>query len=160
MLDLSIAVAFEQPARIVLDARVAGTEPGEAWRLLLLPQPEQICLQFRIDALGVHEIGLYKTDEALDFLIGWLPKGPLADVGAPADADGLLASAERSALITVTRYTAQGSAEIADASTDLILARHKGRLHILTRDPHDRAQLIPGPHDNADIRETLTALLA
>ena len=74
--DLGIAVAFEQSARIVLDARVTGTEPGEPWRLLLLPQPEQICLQFRIDALGVHEIGLYKMDEALDFLAGWLPKGP------------------------------------------------------------------------------------
>jgi hypothetical protein len=158
--DLGIAVAFEQRARVVLDARVTGTEPGEPWRLLLLPQPEQICLQFRIDALGVHEIGLYKTDEALDFLSGWLPKGPLADPGAPADADGLLASAERSALITVTRYTTQGSAEVADASTDLILARHKGRLHILTRDSHDRAKLIPGPHDSEDIRETLTALLA
>jgi hypothetical protein len=158
--DLGIAVAFEQRARVVLDARVTGTEPGEPWRLLLLPQPEQICLQFRIDALGVHEIGLYKTDEALDFLTGWLPKGPLADVGAPADADGLLASAERSALITVTRYTTQDSAEIADASTDLILARHNGRLHILTRDPHDRAKLIPGPHDSEDMRETLTALLA
>jgi hypothetical protein len=84
---------------------------------LLLPQPEQICLQFRIDALGVHEIGLYKMDEALGFLAGWLPKGPLADVSVPVDADGLLASAERSALITVTRYTTQGSAEVADAST-------------------------------------------
>ncbi len=158
--DLGIAVAFEQRARVVLDARVTGTEPGEPWRLLLLPQPEQICLQFRIDALGVHEIGLYKMDEALGFLAGWLPKGPLADVSTPVDAAGLLASAERSALITVTRYTTQGSAEVADASTDLILARHQGRLHILTRDPHDRAKLIPGPHDSEDIRETLTALLA
>jgi hypothetical protein len=158
--DLGIAVAFEQRARVVLDARVTGTEPGEPWRLLLLPQPEQICLQFRIDALGVHEIGLYKMDEALAFLAGWLPNGPLAEVSAPVDADGLLASAERSALITVTRYTTQASAELADASTDLILARHNGRLHILTRDPHDRAKLIPGPHDNEDIRETLTALLA
>ena len=158
--DLGIAVAFEQRARVVLDARVTGTEPGEPWRLLLLPQPEQICLQFRIDALGVHEIGLYKMDEALGFLAGWLPKGPLADVSGPVDASELLASSERSALITVTRYTTQGSAEVAGASTDLILARHKGRLHILTRAPHDRAKLIPGPHKSADIRETLTALLA
>jgi hypothetical protein len=157
--DLGIAVAFEQRARIVLDVRVTGTEAGEPWRVLLLPQPEKICLQFRIDALGVHEIGLYKLDEALGFLARWLPKGPAADVSVPVDADGLLASAERSALITVTRYTTQGSAEVADASTDLILARHDGRLHVLTRDPHDRAKLIPGPHDGKDIRNTLTDLL-
>ena len=56
--DLGIAVAFQQRARMVLDTRVTGTEPGEPWRLLVLPQPEQICLEFRIDALGVHEIGL------------------------------------------------------------------------------------------------------
>ncbi len=158
--DLGIAVAFEQRARIVLDARVTGTAPGEPWRVLLLPQPEQICLQFRIDAIGVHEIGLNKLEEALSFLTGWLPKGPLADLSAPVDADGLLAKAERSALITVTRYTTQGSAEIADASTDLVLARHTDQLHILTRDPDDPAKLTPGPRDGADLRETLAALLA
>jgi len=157
--DLGIAVTFEQRARIVLDARVTGTGPGEPWRILLLPHPEKICLQFRIDALGVHEIGLYKLDEALDFLTGWLPKGPRADGSAPVDADRLLASAERSALITVTRYTTQGSAEVAGASTDLILARHDGRLHLLTRDPDDRAKLIPGPHDGKEIRKSVADLL-
>lgn len=80
--DLGIAVAFEQRARKVLDARVTGTETGEPWRILLLPQPEKICLQFRIDALGVHEIGLYTLDDAISFLAGWLPKGPPADRGA------------------------------------------------------------------------------
>ena len=63
--DLGIAVAFEQRARMVLDARATGTGPGEPWRILLLPQPERICLVFRIDALGVHELGLYTADEAL-----------------------------------------------------------------------------------------------
>jgi hypothetical protein len=158
--DLGIAVAFEQRARMVLDARVTGTAPGEPWRVLLLPQPEKICLQLRIDTLGVHEIGLYKLDEALDLLARWLPKGPQADAGAPVDADTLLASAQRSALITVTRYTTQGSAEIADASTDLVLARQDGHLHVLTRDPDDPAKLIPGPDDGKDVRDTLTALLA
>src|SRR5215475_2475259 len=66
--DLGIAVAFQQRARRVMDARVSGTDPGEPWRILLLPQPEEICLMVRIDALGVHEIGLYKLDEALEFL--------------------------------------------------------------------------------------------
>ena len=57
--DLGIAVAFQQRARMVLDARATGTEPGEPWRILLLPQPERICLVVRIDALGIHELGLY-----------------------------------------------------------------------------------------------------
>ena len=59
------------------------------------------------------------------------------------DADAVLAAAERSALVTVTQYTAQGSAEIAGESTDLILARHDGRLHVLSRDPGDPATLVP-----------------
>ena len=63
--DLGIAVVFQQRARMVLDARVTGTEPGEPWRILLLPQPERICLVVRIDTLGVHELGLYQLDEAL-----------------------------------------------------------------------------------------------
>jgi len=47
--DLGITVAFEQRARMVLDARVTGTRPGEPWRVLLLPQPEKICLQYPRD---------------------------------------------------------------------------------------------------------------
>ncbi|MBV9204335.1 MAG: hypothetical protein JO037_02775 [Actinobacteria bacterium] len=157
--DLGIAVAFEQRARMVLDARVTGTSPGEPWRVLLLPQPEKICLQYRIDALGVHEIGLYQLGQALDFLAGWLPGGPPAGPDPAADPDRLLASAERSALITVTRYTAQGSAEIAEGSTDLILARHGGRLHLLTRDPADPARLARRPPDGKDVRDVLAELL-
>lgn len=66
--DLGIAVAFQQQARMVLDARATGIEPGEPWRILLLPEPERICLAVRIDALGVHELGLYKLDVALGLL--------------------------------------------------------------------------------------------
>jgi hypothetical protein len=157
--DLGIAVAFEQRARMVLDARVTGTRPGEPWRVLLLPQPEKICLQYRIDALGIHEIGLYQLDQALDSLARWLPGGRRADQGDAADPDSLLASAERSALITVTRYTTQGSAETAGTSTDLILASHDSRLHVLTRDPADRAKLIPAPAGDEDIRDMLAGLL-
>ena len=157
--DLGIAVAFEQRARMVLDARVTGTRPGEPWRVLLLPQPEKICLQYRIDALGIHEIGLYQLDQALDLLADWLPGGRRADPDHAADPDSLLASAERSALITTTPYTAQGSAETAGTSTDLILARHDDRLHVLTRDPVDRARLIPGPDGDEDIRDMLAGLL-
>ena len=54
--DLGIAVAFQQRARMVLDARATGTAPGEPWRTLVIPQPEHIFLVVRIDALGVHEM--------------------------------------------------------------------------------------------------------
>jgi hypothetical protein len=157
--DLGIAVAFQQRARLVLDARATGTQSGEPWRILLLPQPEEICLMIRIDALGVHEVGLYKLGEALGQLADWLPRGDRAEPGAAADADGVLADAERSALVTVTQYTAQGSAETAGTSTDLILARRDGELHEFRRDPHDHDRLVPGPRDGKDVRETLDDLL-
>ena len=158
--DLGIAVAFEQRARRVLDARATGTIPGEPWRILLLPQPEHICLVVRIDALGVHEIGLYPSGDALDGLLAWLPHGAPADPGAAVDANALLASSDRSALITLTQYTTQGSAEIANASSDLILARHDGRLHVFGRHPDNAARLVSRPLGGKDLRETLADLLA
>jgi hypothetical protein len=179
--DLGIAVAFQQRARMVVDARVTGTEPGEPWRILLLPQPERICLVVRIDALGIHELGLYPLDDALGLLNAMLPRGPRADAGpaggGPADggsADGgtagggpaggeigrLLAASERSALVTVTPYTTDGSAEIAGASTDLVLARREGRLHVFHRDPGDHGQLVPGTPEGKDVRDTLVSLLS
>lgn len=157
--DLGIAVAFQQRARMVLDARATGTEPGEPWRILLLPQPEQICLMIRIDALGVHEIGLYQLDHALDLLAQWLPRGQPAGSHRADDPGQVLTSAERSALVTITRYTAEGSAEIAGESTDLVLARHEGRLHAFTRDPADRASLIPAGPDDRDPRASVASLL-
>ncbi|MFC4495775.1 hypothetical protein ACFPA8_16725 [Streptomyces ovatisporus] len=160
--DLGIVVAFQRRARKVLDARTTGTDTGEPWRILLLPQPERICLTVRIDALGVHEIGLYKLDEALDMLIDWLPRGRSADPVAAGDVDDVLAGAERSALVTVTHYTTQGSAEVAEGSTDLVLARSHGRLHVLSRDSRVRTDLAPsraegkeGVHDRlADLLTT------
>jgi hypothetical protein len=130
--DLGIAVALQQRARVVLDARATGTVPGEPWRILMLPQPEPISLVIRIDALGVHELGLYQTPDAIDRLTSWLPAGDLAD-RADENPDDLVAAAERSALVTVTRYTAQGSAEVAGTSTDLVLARRDGALHAFGR---------------------------
>jgi hypothetical protein len=158
--DLGIAVAFQQRARMVLDARATGTEPGEPWRILLLPQPEQICLMIRIDALGVHEISLYKVDDALELLSDWVPHGPVADHERADNADDILASAERSALITATQYTTEGSAEIAGASTDLVLARYDGRLHVFTRDPENRTDLVPTPHEVNDVHDALADMLA
>ncbi|WP_330173096.1 hypothetical protein OG875_05475 [Streptomyces sp. NBC_01498] len=159
--DLGIAVAFQQRARKVLDARTTGTVPGEPWRILLLPQPERICLMVRIDALGVHQIGLHKFDEALRMLTEWLPRGPSADTGPSVDTDAVLGGAERSALVTVTEYTAVGSAETAGASTDLVLARDEGRLHVLTRDPRHEERLVPVPDGGRDgVRDRLADLLA
>ena len=157
--DLGIAAAFQQRARMVLDARSTGTEPGEPWRILLLPQPEPITMMVRIDALGIHEISLRKLGEALKLLAAWLPRGRAADPDAGRDAGALLTTAERSALITVTRYTAQGSAEIAGASNDLVLARHGGQLHAFTRDPQDAARLRPGALAGKDVPEALAGLL-
>jgi hypothetical protein len=156
--DLGIAVAFEQRARMVMDARATGTGPGEPWRILLLPQPEQICLIYRIDTFGVHQIGLYKLDESLRQLTAWLPHGAAADPEPAMDADSMLAAAERSALITLTRYSTQGSAEIAGDSTDLVLARHDGRLHLFSRDPRNPARLVPSPWKGS-VQDTLAALL-
>jgi hypothetical protein len=156
--DLGIAVAFQQRARVVLDARATGTEPGEPWRMLLLPQPERICLLVRIDALGVHELGLYRSDDALDQLTAWLPAGDLAENGK-AEPAAVLAAADRSALVTATQYTAQGSAEIAGASTDLILARHDGRLHVFARDPQDGGKLVPRRLTGEKVRDTVAGLL-
>ncbi|MFI5759006.1 hypothetical protein [Streptomyces sp. NPDC051569] len=157
--DLGIAVAFQQRARKVLDARTTGTAPGEPWRILLLPQPERICLMVRIDALGVHQVGLYKLEEALRTLTEWLPRGPSADTDPSMDADAVLTGSERSALVTVTQYTAQGSAETAGTSTDLILARDEGRLHVLSRDPRDRDKLVPAGGGDG-VRDRLADLLA
>jgi len=158
--DLGIAVAFQQRARMVLDARATGTQPGEPWRILLLPQPERIAMMVRIDALGVHEISLRKLGEALKLLAAWLPRGREADQDARQDADAVLASAERSALVTVTRYTTEASAEIAGASTDLVLARSDGQLHVFSRDPADTGKLRPGTPDGRDVAETIAGLLA
>ena len=74
--------------------------------------------------------------------------------------DSLLAAAERAALVTVTRYTVQGSAEAAGTVTDLVLARQHDRLHVLTRDPSDRSRLIPSPKDDQELPDRLTALLS
>lgn len=157
--DLGIAAAFQQRARMVLDARATGTEPGEPWRILLLPQPERITMMVRIDALGVHEISLRKLGEALKLLAAWLPRGRAADPDAGRDADAVLASAERSALITVTGYTAQGSAETAGTSSDLVLARSDGQLHAFSPDPRDPAKLLPGALVGKDTVEALAGML-
>jgi hypothetical protein len=156
--DLGIVTAFQRRARMVLDARVTGTEPGEPWRILLLPQPEPITMMVRIDVLGIHEISLRTRDEALKMLSEWLPRGRTAD--RSVSPDEVLAEAERSALVTVTRYTAQGSAETATSSKDMILARHHDQLHAFSRDPDDASKLRPGALGGQNLVEALAGLLA
>jgi hypothetical protein len=157
--DLGIAAAFQQRARMVLDARVTGTKPGEPWRILLLPQPERITMMIRVDALGIHEISLRKLREALKLLAEWLPRGRAAGPEDKADPEAVLASAERSALVTITRYTTDGTEEIAGASTDLVLARHGERLHAFTPDTRDAGKLRPGALGGEDTVDALADLL-
>jgi hypothetical protein len=156
--DLGIAVAFQQRAKMVVDARATGTEPGEPWRILLLPMPEPISMMVRIDALGVHELGLYKTDDALEALTQWLPRGDEADSKDGTEADALLAGAERSALVTVTKYTTTGSTETAGDSSDLALARTDGRLYSFARQSGDGSRLMPRRLQDG-VRGTLESML-
>ena len=158
--DLGIAVAFQQRARMVVDARATGTAPGEPWRTLLIPQPENIFLVVRIDALGVHELGLFQAGKTFDDLLDWLPKGELADADAHEDTTAVLSSSSRAALVTVTKYTAAGSAETAESSSDLVLARHDDRLHVYRRSPDNPATLIPRQMDGKTVRDALTDLLS
>jgi hypothetical protein len=155
--DLGIAVAFQQRARTVLDARVAGTKPGEPWRMLMLPQPEPVSMLVRIDALGVHDLGLFKADDALDQLVDWLPRGDYEKGGEAAD---VVAASERSALVTVVHYTSEGSAETAADTDDLVLARRGGDLYAFGRDETDHARLVPRRLDDNKVDDTIRAMLA
>jgi hypothetical protein len=156
--DLGIAVVFQQRARSVIDARVTGTKPGRPWRTLLLPQPEGVALEVLIDALGVHELSLRELDDALRRLRDRLPEGdPERD---SADPDQVLASAERSALVTVTQYSASGSTETAELSADIVLARQDDRLYVFTRDPDNPEQLVSQGLDSGEVLELVRSLAA
>jgi hypothetical protein len=157
--DLGIAVAFQRRARMVLDARIAGGRHGEPWRMLVLPQPERICLIVRIDALGVYELSLHTLDETLRIVADWLPQGTWAAPDAAADADAVLAAAERSALLTATHYTAVGSAEVAGESSGLVLAARDGKLHAFVRDPADPTRLVAKAGRGRSSRDSVAALL-
>ncbi|MER8184893.1 hypothetical protein [Kitasatospora sp. NPDC094015] len=157
--DLGIAVAFQRRARSVLDARITGAGPGEPWRTLVLPQPEEACLLVRIDALGVHELSLHTLEETLRIVAEWLPQGPWASSERTGDPDAVLEAAERSALLTTVRYTTVGSAEIAGETTDLILAARDGKLHAFTRDPADPGRLVPRSGRAVGVRDTVATLL-
>ena len=154
--DLGIAVVFQQRARSVIDARVTGTEPGQPWRTLLLPQPEGVALEVLIDALGVHELSLREIDGALRRLRERLPSGD-PERGS-ADPNQVLSAADRSALVTVTQYSASGSTETAELSADIVLAKQRDQLYVFTRDPEDPARLVSQGLDEGEVVELIRSL--
>ena len=137
--DLGIALVFQQRARLVVDARVSGASAGEPWRTLLLPQ-RGLHAGGPISALGVHELSLRETEQALERLKNRLPSRSAGLRGV--DADAVLAASPRSALVTVVRYRAQGTAETAELSTDVVLAEEGDRLQVFLRDTDNPARLV------------------
>jgi len=156
--DLGIAVVFQQRARSVIDARVTGTEPGQPWRTLLLPQPEGVALEVLVDALGVYELSLREMDEALRRLRERLPAGE--PERGPADVDQVLSAAEPSALVTVTQYSASGSTETAELSADIVLAKRGDQLYVFTRDAEDPEKLVSQGLDGGEVLDLVRSLAA
>jgi hypothetical protein len=156
--DLGIAVVFQQRARSVIDARVTNTNPGQPWRTLLLPQPDGVALEVLIDALGVHELSLRDLEDALRRLRERLPDGD--PERESADADKVLNTAERSALVTVTDYTASGSREVGQQSADIILAAEDDKLYAFTRDADAPERLVSQGLDKNEVIELIRSLAA
>ena len=152
--DLGIGLAFQQRSRVVLDARLTGTEPDTPWRILLMPQPEQITLEVRIDALGIHFYSLRKTTESLRRLTEQLPRGDRGP--GDADLDLVLAASPQTALVTVTHWQDDGARE----STDLILASGEQRLHVFLRDANDAARFAAQAIDGSEVRALIERLIA
>jgi hypothetical protein len=152
--DLGIGLAFQQRSRVVLDARLTGTEPDTPWRVLLMPQPEQITLEVRIDALGIHFYSLRKTTESVRRLTEQLPHGDRGP--GDADLDSVLAASPQSALVTVTHWQDDGVRE----STDLILASGEHGLHVFLRDAEDPARFAAQGLDGGEVRALIERLIA
>jgi hypothetical protein len=152
--DLGIAVAFQQRSHVVIDARVTGTEPDSPWRYLLMPQHENVTLEVRIDALGIHFYSLRTTDDAVKRLLEQLPDG---DRGPQdADLDKALAASPKTALVTVTRWRDSGERE----NTDVILAREDDRLHVFLRDPSNPEHFVAQGIDHGELRSLVERLAA
>ena len=119
-----------------------------------MPQPEQITLEVRIDALGIHFYSLRKTDEALRRLIEQLPSG--AQGPTDADFDAVLAASPKTALVTVTHWRDSGARE----STDLVLAAKGQHLHVFLRNADDPAQFTAQPLGDGGARALIERLIA
>jgi hypothetical protein len=151
--DLGIALAFQERSRLVLDARVTGTQPDRPWRFVLMPQPEGVTLEVLIDALGIHFYSLRTTEEALERLWTRLPAG---DRGPrEADADAVLAASPQSALLSASRWQDDG----ARATTDVVLAREDDTLHVFARDPDDAARLVAQGLDEGEAHTLIQTLI-
>jgi hypothetical protein len=152
--DIGIALAFQQRSRLVLDARVTGTEPDHPWRFVLLPQPEQITLEVQIDVLGINYYSLRKTHEALRRLLERLPRGE----AGPRDAElePTLEASSSTALVTVSHWDDGGSRENAD----VILAEEGHRLHVFLRDAANPSRFAAQALSEAELRATLEGLIA
>ena len=147
--DLGIATAVQHRSRIAIDARVTGTRPDEPWRFILMPQPEGITLEVLIDALGIHFYSLRGHDEALERLWERLPAGGRG--AEDADADALVASSTRTALVTVNRWDDAS----AHTSTDLVLAEEGGDCHAFVRENPSSDRLVATGKDEGEWRELI-----
>jgi hypothetical protein len=151
--DLGIAVAFEQRSRVCVDARLTGTDPDTPWRYLLMPQPENVTLEVRIDVLGIHFYSLRTTDDALGRLLERLPDGERGP--RDADLDKALAASPKTALVTVTHWRDSGEPE----RTDVILAHEGEHLHVFLRDPDNPDRFVAQGMDRDDVRGLLERLV-
>ena len=150
--DLGIALAFQHRSRTALDARVTGTETDRPWRFVLMPQPEGLTLEVLIDALGIHFYSLRTTPDTLDRLWERLPSGDSAP--GDADADAVLASSPRTALISVSRWEDDGTRE----THDVVLAQDRGRCHVFLRHPEEPSRLVAQGLDDDEWRDLVTRL--
>jgi hypothetical protein len=150
--DLGIALAFQERSRTVLDARVTGSEPDRPWRFLLMPQPEGVTLEILIDALGIHFYALRTTEDAMSRLWERLPAGD----GGPrdADADAVLATSPKTALVSLSHWEGDGTRD----THDVVLAQAGDTCHVFTRDPDDPGKLVAQGLDNDDWRALIGGL--
>lgn len=150
--DLGIALAFQQRSRIVLDARVTGTDPDHPWRFVLMPQPEDVTLEILIDALGIHFYALRTRQEALERLWERLPSG---DRGPDnADVDTVLAASPKTALISVSHWDDAGDRQ----THDVVLAQDGDVCHVFVRDVDNPARLVAEGLDADEWRDLLVRL--
>lgn len=150
--DLGVALAFQQRARTVLDARITGSEPDRPWRFVLMPHAEGITLEILIDALGIHFYSLRTPDDALDRLWDRLASGDRAP--EDADADAVLAASPKTALISVSHWDEAGDRE----THDVVLAQDGDRCHVFVRDPSNPAQLVAQGLDDDEWRDLVARL--
>jgi hypothetical protein len=150
--DLGIAMAFQQRARTVVDARMTGTEPDRPWRCVLMPQPEDVTLEVLIDALGIHFYALRATEDTLERLFERLPSGDRGP--GDADADAILAASSRTALVSVSHWGDDGTRE----THDIVLAQDDETCHVFMRDPDEPTRLVAQALDEDGWRDLVVRL--